>query len=233
MPSPEKTTIRLLLVDDHVVVRYGLKMLLGASDHLEVVGEAATQEAAIAEAARLEPDIVLMDVRLPDGSGIEACREIRSARPETRVLFLTSFADDEALLATFLAGGQGYLLKEIDEGGLIRSIEAVAGGQSILDAAMTQRMFAQMNTPAPSGARLTDALSQQEHKVLALVAEGQTNKQIGAALGLSDKTVRNYLSQIFQKLQVTHRAHAAALYTRQAPGPGTSVPPPAKDKKHR
>ncbi len=153
MPSPDKKkTIRLLLVDDHVVVRYGLKMLLGASEHLAVVGEAATQEAAITEAARLEPDIVLMDVRLPDGSGIEACREIRSARPETRVLFLTSFADNEALLATFLAGGQGYLLKEIDEQGLIRSIEAVAGGQSIFDAAMTQRMFTQMNTPAPSGA---------------------------------------------------------------------------------
>ena len=191
MPSPEKKkTIRLLLVDDHMVVRSGLKMLLGASEHLCVVGEAATQQAAISEAARLEPDIVLMDVRLPDGTGIEACREIRSARPETRVLFLTSFADDEALLATFLAGGQGYLLKEIDEQGLIRSIEAVAGGQSILDAAMTERIFTQASAPAPAGTSPTEALSQQEHKVLALVAEGQTNKQIAAALGLSDKTLR-------------------------------------------
>ncbi|WP_273455336.1 response regulator [Nevskia ramosa] len=216
MPPPEQP-IRLLLVDDHVVVRYGLRMLLGASERMTVVGEAATQEAAITEAARLAPDIVLMDVRLPDGSGIEACREIRSARPETRVLFLTSFADDEALRATLLAGGQGYLLKEIDENALIRAIEAVAGGQSILDAAMTQRMLAQMSTPAPVGAGPPQILSAQEQKVLALVAEGRTNKQIAATLGLSDKTVRNYLSQIFQKLQVTHRAHAAALYTRRSP----------------
>lgn len=229
MPSPENKTIRLLLVDDHVVVRRGLKMLLEADARLNVVGEAATQVDAITQAARLQPDIVLMDVRLPDGSGIEACREIRSARPETRVLFLTSFADDAALMATFFAGGQGYLLKEIDEEGLIRSIEAVANGQSILDAGMTQRLFTQMNSPAPTGAPPTEALSPQEQKVLALVAEGQTNKQIGAALGLSDKTVRNYLSQIFQKLQVTHRAHAAALYTRSAPG--TYVPAPGKDKK--
>lgn len=230
---PEKNPIRLLLVDDHVVVRYGLRMLLGASERMAVVGEAGTQEAAIAEAARLAPDIVLMDVRLPDGSGIEACREIRSARPETRVLFLTSFADDEALLATLLAGGQGYLLKEIDESALIGAIEAVAGGQSILDAAMTQRMFTQMSAPAPTGASQTDVLSLQEQKVLAQVAQGQTNKQIATAMGLSDKTVRNYLSQIFQKLQVTHRAHAAALYTRRSPATGTFVPPPLRDKKHR
>jgi DNA-binding NarL/FixJ family response regulator len=231
MSPPDTKTIRLLLVDDHVVVRRGLKMLLGTDPRLDVVGEAATQADAISEAARLQPDIVLMDVRLPDGSGIEACREIRSARPETRVLFLTSFADDEALMATFFAGGQGYLLKEIDEEGLIRSIEAVATGQSILDAGMSQRLFAQMNAPAPAGAQPTEALSTQEQKVLALVAEGQTNKQIGAALGLSDKTVRNYLSVIFQKLQVTHRAHAAALYTRGAPG--TIAPPSPKDKKPR
>ncbi len=224
MPRPDKKPIRLLLVDDHVVVRYGLRMLLGASERMSVVGEAATQEAAIAEAARLAPDIVLMDVRLPDGSGIEACREIRSARPETRVLFLTSFDDDEALRATLFAGGHGYLLKEIDENALIRAIEAVAGGQSILDAAMTQRVFTQMSTPAPVGTSLTQALSPQEQKVLALVAEGRTNKQIAGAMGLSDKTVRNYLSQIFQKLQVTHRAHAAALYTRRSPD---------EDKKHR
>lgn len=233
MATAEETPIRLLLVDDHVVVRYGLRMLLGASDRMAVVGEAGTQAMAIAEAARLDPDIVLMDVRLPDGSGIDACREIRSARPETRVLFLSSFADDEALLATLFAGGQGYLLKEIDESALIRAIEAVASGQSILDAAMTQRMFAQMSLPVPSGAGQTELVSPQERKILALVADGQTNKQIAAAMGLSDKTVRNYLSQIFQKLQVTHRAHAAALYTRHGPATGTFVLPPTKDKKHR
>jgi DNA-binding NarL/FixJ family response regulator len=224
MPLTEPRPIRLLLVDDHAVVRYGLRTLLGPHPRMEVVGEAATRDRAIEEAARLAPDIVLMDVRLPDGSGIEACREIRSARPETRVLFLTSFADDEALLATLFAGGQGYLLKEIDEDGLLRAIEAVAAGQSILDAAMTHRMFAQMSAPAPANTRQTDALSSQEQRILALVAEGRTNKQIAASLSLSDKTVRNYLSQIFQKLQVSHRAHAAALYTRAAPGAKDKTP---------
>ena len=133
MPRREGKTIRLLLVDDHKVVRSGLKALLADTANVDVIGEAGTAAEAVTEAARLKPDIVLMDVRLPDGSGIDACREIRTARPETRVLFLTSFADEDAIFATIFAGADGYLLKEIDEEGLIRAIETVAGGRSILD----------------------------------------------------------------------------------------------------
>jgi two-component system, NarL family, response regulator DevR len=216
MPKPDMRRIRLLLVDDHKVVRVGLRTLLDATDRTQVIGEAGTMESAITEAARLKPDIVLMDVRLPDGSGIEACREIRTARPETRVLFLTSFADDDAVLATMFAGADGYLLKEIDEEGLIRAIETVASGQSILDPAMTKRMLLRMKSlTEPAAGSKQEELSPQEQKVLALVSEGQTNKEIASALGLSDKTVRNYLSNIFQKLQVSRRSQAAALYARR------------------
>lgn len=216
MPKPDTRPIRLLLVDDHKVVRVGLRTLLSATARIQVIGEAGTMESAITEAARLKPDIVLMDVRLPDGSGIEACREIRTARPETRVLFLTSFADDDAVLATMFAGADGYLLKEIDEEALIRAIETVAGGRSILDPALTKRMLVRMKSLAePAAASKQEELSPQEQKVLALVAEGQTNKEIASAMGLSDKTVRNYLSNIFQKLQVSRRSQAAALYARR------------------
>lgn len=209
--------IRLLLVDDHKVVRVGLRTLLGGTGRIQVVGEAETMVDAVTEAARLKPDVVLMDVRLPDGSGIEACREIRAARAETRVLFLTSFADDDAVLATIFAGADGYLLKEIDEDALMRAIETVAEGRSILDSAVAQRMLAKLKAhSAPPAASQNDSLSPQEQKVLALVAGGQTNKEIAAALGLSDKTVRNYLSNIFQKLQVTRRSQAAAIYARRS-----------------
>jgi DNA-binding NarL/FixJ family response regulator len=217
MSQREAKPIRLLLVDDHKVVRVGLRTLLSDTDRIQVVGEAETMASAITEAARLKPDVVLMDVRLPDGSGIEACREIRAARPETRVLFLTSFADDDAVMATIFAGADGYLLKEIDEDALIRAIETVADGRSILDSAVTQRMLTKMKEhSAPPVESKSDSLSTQEQKVLALVAEGQTNKEIAAALGLSDKTVRNYLSNIFQKLQVSRRSQAAAIYARRS-----------------
>lgn len=217
MPQREPKAIRLLLVDDHRVVRVGLRTVLGSTDHIQVIGEAGTMESAVTEAARLKPDIVLMDVRLPDGSGIEACREIRTARPETRVLFLTSFADDDAVCATIFAGADGYLLKEIDEDGLIKAIETVSSGRSILDPALTKRMLVRMKALGePTAANKQEELSPQEQKVLALVAEGQTNKEIAAALGLSDKTVRNYLSNIFQKLQITRRSQAAAIYVRRS-----------------
>lgn len=218
MPKRGANPIRLLLVDDHKVVRVGLRTLLGGTERIRVVGEAETMESAITEAARLKPDVVLMDVRLPDGTGIEACREIRATRSETHVLFLTSFADDAAVMATIFAGADGYLLKEIDEDALIRSIETVADGRSILDSVVTQRMLAKMrDRSALSAENRSESLSAQEQKVLALVAEGQTNKEIAAALGLSDKTVRNYLSNIFQKLQVSRRSQAAAIYARRPP----------------
>lgn len=224
MPLPDEKPIRLLLVDDHEVVRLGLKTLFEEAGGFQVVGEAGTQSAAIAEAGRLRPDVVLMDVKLPDGSGVEACRSIRAAQPSARVLFLTSYADDEAVLATILAGADGFFLKDVNGDDLVRALRKVAGGQSILDGAVTQRVLARVKTlssltAAAAGEEKQQALSPQEQKVLALVAEGKTNKEIASALALSDKTVGNYLSNIFQKLQVTRRAQAAVYYTKRFPNP--------------
>ncbi|MES4785986.1 MAG: DNA-binding response regulator [Nitrospiraceae bacterium] len=157
-----------------------------------------------------------MDVRLPDGSGVEACRTIRAERPETRILFLTSYADDDAVLATILAGAHGFLLKEVSSDELLRAVRTVASGQSILDPAVTHRVLARVQSlSAPSPAPKGEELSLQEQRVLALVAEGKTNKEIAVSLNLSDKTVGNYLSNIFQKLQITRRAQAAAYFARR------------------
>ena len=216
MPRHSKKTIRLLLVDDHEVLRLGLKTLFNDTDDIQVVGEAGTRAVAVSEAHRLHPDVVLMDVRLPDGSGIEACREIRNASPEIRVLFLTSFAADEAVMATIMAGAKGFLLKEISGEELIRAVKTVAEGQSILDPATTQRVLARMQHQSiPSANGKKESLAPQEMKVLTLVAEGQTNKEIAATLALSDKTVGHYLENIFQKLQVTRRSQAAAEFVRR------------------
>jgi DNA-binding NarL/FixJ family response regulator len=216
MPKDKAKAIRLLIVDDHEVLRLGLRTLFGEADGFQVVGEAGTMGGALTEATRLKPDVVLMDVRLPDGSGIDACREIRAARPETRVLFLTSFADDDAVLGTILAGADGFLLKEVSSDELIRAIRSVAGGQSILDPAVTQPVLARLKAAsAPTSEDKTEDLSPQEQRVLALVAQGQTNKEIAVALNLSEKTVGNYLSNVFQKLQVTRRSQAAVHFTRR------------------
>ena len=212
---PQDGHINLLLVDDHEVVRLGLRTLIGRDPSIQVVGEAGTMAAAVEECLRLMPDLVLMDVRLPDGSGVEACREIRSARPQTRVIFLTSYADEDAVLATIAAGADGYLLKEIDGEGLLRAIKTVVGGQSILDPAITQRVLRQMHSLSRVADDESPELSAQEQRVVALVAEGKTNKEIAAALGLSDKTVKNYLANIFQKLHVTRRSQAAAYFVRR------------------
>ena len=217
MASRDKQPIRVLIVDDHEVVRLGLRTLLGKGSVIRVVGEASTAASALVEAGRLHPDVVLMDVRLPDGSGIEACREIRTTSPTTRVLFLTSFPDDEAVLATILAGGAGYLLKEVSGDLLIGAIERVAAGQSMLDPMVTTKLLAWVRSlePATAGGD-RNGLSPQEQRVIALVAEGQTNKEIGVALSLSDKTVRNYLSNIFQKLHVSRRSQAASIFARRS-----------------
>jgi two-component system, NarL family, response regulator DevR len=213
--APKKTPprkIRLLLVDDHEVVRIGLRTLLGKSESIDVIGEADTVGAAVDEARRLRPEVVLMDLRLADGSGISACREILSREPSTRVLFLTSYSDEDAVRATVLAGAAGYLLKEISRQALITAIEAVASGQSILDPRVTQTVLNQLSDGAKASGG--EELSPQERRVLAHVVEGKTNKQIAIALGLSDKTVKNYLSNAFQKLQVNRRSHAAVVYAR-------------------
>ncbi|MDA2910889.1 response regulator transcription factor [Nitrospiraceae bacterium AH_259_D15_M11_P09] len=202
-------------MDDHEVVRLGLRTVLGRDPSIQVVGEAGTMAAAVEVCLRLMPDLVLMDVRLPDGSGVEACREIRSARPQTRVIFLTSYADEDAVLATIAAGADGYLLKEIDGEGLLRAIKTVVGGQSILDPAITQRVLRQMHSLSRVADDESPELSAQEQRVVALVAEGKTNKEIAAALGLSDKTVKNYLANVFQKLHVTRRSQAAAYFVRR------------------
>ncbi len=220
MNQPESKSIRLLIVDDHKVVRLGLHTLLSRHNGIEVVGEAGTSAAAVEQTAGLKPDVVLMDVRLPDGNGFEACRQIRRVQPDTRVLFLTSFADEEIVLESIDAGGDGYLLKEIDEENLVQAIRNVAAGKSILDPAVTRRVLERVkNTDthlgAPSTTRL-GSISPQERRVLALVAEGKTNKEIGVALGLSDKTVKNYLSNIMEKLQVTRRSQAAAYFVQDS-----------------
>lgn len=210
--------IRLMLVDDHEVVRLGLSSLFKQSDRIEVVAEAGSVAEAIAQAAQHHPDVVLMDLRLPDGTGLDACREILSARPSTRVLFLTSYSDEEAVVSTVLAGAAGYLLKEIGSKALIGAIELVHGGQSILDPKVTTAVLDRMSTlvkAATSKRPNSDDLSPQESRILVLVVEGKTNKEIAKVMGLSDKTVKNYLSNAFQKLHVRRRSHAAAVFDRR------------------
>lgn len=191
-------------MDDHEVVRAGLRALLAGIEGMEIVGEAGTVAEAVSEAARLAPEVILMDLRLPDGSGIDACREILSTAPQTRILFLTSYSDEQAVMSTVLAGAAGYVLKDIGHRALVGAIRDAAAGRPILDPRLTD--------PVVSRVRKADALSAQEQRVLALVVEGKTNKEIAAALGLSDKTVKNYLSNAFQKLGVSRRAQAAALF---------------------
>jgi DNA-binding NarL/FixJ family response regulator len=215
MPPHETVPIRLLLVDDHEVVRVGLRTLFGSTETIQVVGEAGIGDAAVKAAVRLKPDVVLMDLRLPDKSGVEACREIRAACADTRVLFLTSYSDDDAVLAAVFGGASGYLLKEIGGKSLIHAVEAVASGHSILDPAVMRRVINSMKSIVEVADKDKDKgniLSPQERRVMALVAEGKTNKEIATALHLSDKTVKNYLSNIFQKLQVSRRAQAAATF---------------------
>lgn len=220
MTAPRKRgrerRIRLVVVDDHEVVRIGLTGLLNRTPTIQVVGEAGTVAQAVEEVARLKPDVVLMDLRLSDGSGLEACRDILAAQPDVRVLFLTSYSDDEAVTATLLARASGYLLKDIGREALIRAIEAVADGQSILDPRVTRSVVDRVRTLLEAPAtRRKDDLSPQEARVLALVVEGKTNKEIARALDLSAKTVKNYLSNAFQKLHVGRRSQAAAIFSRQ------------------
>ena len=217
MAKPKvKQKIRLLLVDDHEVVRTGLHGLLARDPEIQVVGEAATADEAISQAVRLTPDVVLLDIRLPEGGGIGACRQILEVCPETRILFLTSFAEDETVLAAILSGGHGYLLKEIGAEELLRSIKRVAAGQTILDPMVTRRVVEWMKglAPQPAGAE-AEGLSPQEQRIVALVAEGKTNKEIANMLDLSDKTVKNYLANVFQKLQITRRTQVAAFFAKR------------------
>ena len=213
--------LRVMLVDDHQVVRDGIKLLLADVPDVVVCAEASTARDAVATAAQALPDIVVMDVRLSDGSGIEATRDIRAARPATQVLMLTSFADDEALFASIMAGAAGYVLKQIRGADLLRAIRTVGSGQSLLDPAVTKGVFDRLR----KGKHLLQdeklaRLSPQEERILALVADGLTNGQIGTELGLAEKTVKNYVSSILAKLEVARRAEAAAYLARHTTHPG-------------
>jgi DNA-binding NarL/FixJ family response regulator len=203
----------LLIVDDHEVVRQGLVALLDRRTGFQVVGEAGTAAEAVEQARRFRPDLVVMDVRLPDGSGIEACRDIRSELPDTRVVMLTSYPDEEAVLAAIVAGASGYLLKQVRARDLVAALETVAAGGSLLDPAVTGKVLDRMRRIATDDDELS-ALTSQERKILTLVAEGQTNKQIAAQVFLSDKTVKNYVSSILAKLNLERRAQAAAYVAR-------------------
>ena len=207
--------VRVLIVDGQELIRAGLQTMLSRHDDINVVGEASTVKGAVSKSCRLKPDVVLLDVRLPSGSGVDACRAIRDACPNTRVLFLSLYENDEAVLAVVAGEASGYLLKHVNAEGLWQAIHAVAQGQSILDPAITQPTLTRMRLQKEAAAAPQwEPLSAQQQRVLELVAEGKTNKEIGASLELNDKTVKNYIRFIFQKMNVTRRAEAAALFTR-------------------
>lgn len=198
--------------------------MLSRHNDIAVVGEAGTMKGAVVESCRLKPDVVLMDVRLSDGSGVDACRVIRDSCPATRVLFLSSYEDDEAVLAAVFGGASGYLLKQITAEGLMLAIRAVAQGQSILDPAITQPVLTRMRLQKEQALEpQRTTLSVQQQRVLALIAEGKTNKEIGSSLELSDKTVKNYVRFIFQKMKVTRRGQAAAMFIRDSASVKRSV----------
>ena len=224
MSKRNKKSISVVIVDDHEVVREGLRAMLSRHNDISVVGEAGTMKGAVVESCRLKPDVVLMDVRLSDGSGVEACRVIRDSCPATRVLFLSSYEDDEAVLAAVFGGASGYLLKQITAEGLMLAIRAVAQGQSILDPAITQPVLTRMRLQKEQALEpQRTTLSVQQQRVLALIAEGKTNKEIGSSLELSDKTVKNYVRFIFQKMKVTRRGQAAAMFIRDSASVKRSV----------
>ncbi len=208
------TPIRLVLVDDSEVVRLGLRTLLGAEPAFKILADAATVAAAIEVCRRTQPDVVLLDIRLPDGTGFDACRGILKYLPDTRVLILTSVADDSLVDQAIRCGAQGYLLKEVDGRGLTQAIKDVAAGKSILDPAVTNRVLRMVKSGSHNDVQALASLSPQEQRVLALIAEGKTNKEVGVHLNLSEKTVKNYLANIFDKLEVTRRAQAAAMFAK-------------------
>jgi DNA-binding NarL/FixJ family response regulator len=211
----QERRIRVLLCDDHELVRGGLRALLQNDGGMEVAGEAATADEAVAQAEALRPDVVVMDVRMPGRSGIEACRDIRSAHPEIRVLMLTSFADDQALFTSIMAGASGYVLKQIHGGELLDAIRKVARGESLLDSAITERVLARIRGEEPIEIAGPEHLTPQERRILELVAEGLTNRQIGERVNLAEKTVKNYVSNVLAKLGLSRRTEAAVYVVRQ------------------
>lgn len=217
-PTAAAQEIRILLVDDSELVRRGIKAVFSAATGpvLRVIGEAGNVAGAVSETLRLKPDIVLLDIRLPDGNGFEACRQIMQKLPDTRVIMLTSYANDNFVAEAVTSGALGYLMKEIDPPGLVQALHAVAAGRSILDAEATNRVLRLLRGGHNEGGPDLAILSPQERRVLALVADGLTNKQVGEQLDLSENTVKNYLVNVFEKLQVKRRAQAAAIFVQQS-----------------
>lgn len=207
---PETAPIRVYLLDDHEVVRRGLRDLLEAEPDIEVIGEAGTAREAAARIPALRPDVAVLDARLPDGSGIDVCRDVRSVDPAIKALILTSYDDDEALFAAIMAGAAGYVLKQIRGDDLVAAVRQVAQGHSLLDPAVTARVLERVRRGGEKPDELRD-LTQQERKILAHIAEGKTNRQIAEAMFLAEKTVKNYVSSILAKLGLERRTQAAVL----------------------
>ena len=209
------TPVRVFLLDDHELVRRGIRDLLWTHDDVTVVGDAGTAQEALELIPQTQPDVAVLDVRLGDDemTGIEVCREIRSAHPEVACVMLTSFADDEALFASIMAGAAGYVLKQIRGSDLVDAIRRVAAGDSLLDPAVTARVLERLRAPSPQEDPL-DALTPQERRILDLIAEGKTNRQIGEAIYLAEKTVKNYVSHLLSKLGMERRSEAAAFAAR-------------------
>ena len=208
-------SVRVFLLDDHEIVRTGLRSLLEATDDLVVVGEAATVAEALVRIPAARPDVAVLDVRLPDGSGVDVCREVRSQSPEIACVMLTSYADDEALFAAIMAGASGYVLKQVGGTSLVDDVRRVAAGESLLDPALTERVLERLRE-GPEDDPLLGTLTPQERRILDLIAEGQTNRQIADTMYLAEKTVKNYVSNLLTKLGMERRTQAATYAARLA-----------------
>jgi two-component system, NarL family, response regulator DevR len=209
----ELVSIRVFLLDDHELVREGIRSLLESDADIEVVGEASTAAEALVRIPLAKPDVAILDVRLEDGNGVDVCREVRSAMPELVCLMLTSFADDEALYASIMAGAAGYVLKQIRARDLIDDVKKVAGGASLMDARMVAKVIERISNPPAADERF-GSLSPQERRILALIAEGKTNRQIAEEIFVSEKTVKNYTTNLLSKLKMNNRTEAAIYATK-------------------
>jgi DNA-binding NarL/FixJ family response regulator len=212
--------IRVFLLDDHEVVRRGLHDLLESEGDIEIVGESGSAREATARIPALRPDVAVLDARLPDGSGIDVCRDVRSTDPSIKALILTSYDDDEALFSAIMAGAAGYVLKQIGANDLVDSVRRVASGQSLIDPQLMARVLERVRSGPPEHEELA-GLTEQERKILALIAEGMTNRQIGERMYLAEKTVKNYVSSILSKLGLERRTQAAVLASKLLRGEGT------------
>jgi two-component system response regulator DevR len=217
--------VRLFVVDDHELVRRGIATYFAAEEDIEIVGEAASASQALARIRAVSPDVVLLDVRLPDGSGVDVCREVRSTLPETHCIMMTAFSDDEAILAAVVAGADGYVRKDLAGTALVDGVRAVAGGRSLLDPGLVARVTRDLRVARAGDPRLA-MLSAREREVLTLIADGLTNREIAARLALAEKTVKNYVSSVLAKLGLHSRTQAAVLRAEPRPDPLTGASHP-------